>query len=103
MTGQNRGRHEWWIELKPGSVSTPIGPQMAAEIDLELQRLSATYEARRKSGSLDAPTVRLVMPGVFQHWLRYREQWGGQHKTPRCRSDRLVADQLAQVTNFAVD
>ena len=43
------------------------------------------------------------MPGVFEHWLRYQNKWGGQHKLPRCRSDRQIADELAQVTNFARD
>ena len=102
-TGQNRGRHEWWIELKPGTTSTPVGPQLSAELDVELQRLNDDYEAKRLGGGLDAPFVRLVMPGVFEHWLRFRDKWGGQNKTPRCRSDRLVADELAQVTNFARD
>ena len=103
LTGQIRGRHEWWIELKPGTVSTPTGPQMAVEIDAELRRLTASYDARRKFGSIEPPIVRLVMPGVFKHWLHYQGKWGGQHKTPRCRSDRLVADELAQLTNFAAD
>ena len=102
-TGQIRGRHEWWIELKPGTMTTPIGPQMAAALDTELRRLNADYDAKRKAGGLDAPFVRLVMPGVFEHWLRYQGKWGGQHKMPRCRSDRAVADELAQVTNFARD
>jgi len=103
LTGTNRGRHEWWIELKPGTIATPIGPQMAAELDTELQRLNSDYAAKRKAGGLDAPFVRLVMPGVFQHWLTFHERWGGQQKMPRCRSDRAIADELAQVTNFAVD
>jgi hypothetical protein len=103
VTGQSRGGHEWWIEIRPGTVTTPIGPQMAVALDAELQRLSVDYAARRKSGMMDAPTVRLVMPGVFEHWLRYQNKWGGQHKLPRCRSDRLLADELAQVTNFARD
>ncbi len=103
LTGQNRGRHEWWIELKPGTVTTPTGPQMAIELDAELQRLNDDYEAKRKGGGLDAPIVRLVMPGVFEHWQRFRGKWGGQHKMPRCRSDRNIADELAQITNFARD
>jgi hypothetical protein len=103
LTGQNRGRHEWWVELRPGTNATPTGPQMAADLDLELQRLNDDYEAKRKGGGLDAPIVRLVMPGVFEHWLRYQGKWGGQHKMPRCRSDRLIADELAQVTSFARD
>ena len=101
--GQTRGRHEWWIELKPGTAKTPSGPQLAAELDVELQRLNDDYEAKRLGGGLEAPLVRLVMPGVFEHWLRFRGKWGGQNKTPRCRSDRVVADELAEVTRFARD
>ena len=103
LTGQIRGHHEWWIELRPGTRLTPIGPQVAAEVDAELQRLNPDYATRRKDGIIGAPTVRLVMPGVFEHWLRYRGQWGGQNKTPHCRSDRLIADELKKVTNFAQD
>ena len=103
LTGQNRGRHEWWIELQPGTAITPRGPQMATELDAELRRLNGNYEARRKGGSLEPPFARLVMPGVFKHWLTFRGKWGGQHKMPRCRSDRVIADELAQITNFAID
>jgi hypothetical protein len=103
LTGQSRGRHEWWIELKPGTVETPTGPQMAVELDIELQRANRTYAERRNSGRIDSPTVRLVMPGVFRHWLRHHGRWGGQNRVARCRSDRLVADELAQITRFARD
>jgi hypothetical protein len=103
MLGVNRGRHEWWIELKPGTIATPIGPPMGAALDAELQRLNDDYEAKRKGGGLDPPVVRLVMPGLFEHWMRHQGKWGGQNKMPRCRSDRQVADQLAKVAHFAKD
>jgi hypothetical protein len=103
LTGQTRGRHEWWIELKPGTVETPTGPQMGMELDAELQRANAAYRERRAAGRIEAPTVRLVMPGVFRHWMRYHGKLGGQHKVARCRSDRGVADELAQITKFARD
>lgn len=103
LTGQNRGRHEWWIELRPGTVATPTGPQMASELDAELSRLNPDYAARRRAGTIEPPFVRLVMPGVFQHWLTFCKRWGGEHKLARCLSDRRVADQLAQLTNFARD
>ncbi len=103
LTGQVHGRHEWWIELRPGTTMTPKGPPMAAALDTELQRLNSDYAAKRKGGSLEAPVVRLVMPGVFEHWLTFHGKWGGQHKLPRSRNDRVIADELAQVTQFAVD
>lgn len=101
LTGQHRGGHEWWIELKPGTVATPYGPQIAADLDGELQRTNPGYAARRRSGPMDAPVVRLVMPGVFEHLLRFQGRWGGLHRMARCRSDRQTAGELAQVTNFA--
>jgi hypothetical protein len=65
-----------------------------------LRRVNADYSARRKSGIIEPPVVRLVMPGVFEQWMRRRARWGGQHKMPRCRSDREIADELAQLARF---
>ena len=101
QSGQKRGRHEWWVELKTHTVETPTGPILAPELDAELMRLNDDYEAKRKGGGLEPPVVRLVMPGVFEEWMRKRGKWGGQNKMPRCRSDRELADELAQATRFA--
>jgi hypothetical protein len=98
--GRNRGQHEWWIELRAPTIETPTGPVIAPELDAELQRLNEDYEAKRKGGGLDPPVVRLVMPGIFEQWQRAAGKWGGQSKMPRCRSDRDVADQLAETTRF---
>jgi hypothetical protein len=96
-----RGRHEWWVELKPYTAETPTGPVIAAELDVELKRLNEGYASRRKNGVLEDPHVKLVMPGIFEHWLRNRDKWGGQNKVVRCRSDREIADELAQVARFS--
>jgi hypothetical protein len=98
--GIRRGRHEWWIELKPFTNETPTGPVLAAELDVELMRLNEDYEAKRAGGGLEAPSVKLVMPGVFEHWQRSKNKWGGQNKMPRCRSDRELAQELGQVARF---
>jgi hypothetical protein len=103
VTNKLRGRHEWWVELKPGTLTTPTGPIMAVELDAELKRLNEDYEAKRSGGALDAPFVRLVMPGVFEQWMRHHGKWGGQNKVPRCRSDRVIADELGQALQFAKD
>jgi hypothetical protein len=94
------GRHEWWVELRPGSAETPTGPILAAELDIRLSQSNPDYGARRRDGRLEPPVVRLVIPGVFEHWLRQKGKWGGQHKMPRCRSDRQIADELAALTRF---
>lgn len=103
LTGQKRGRHEWWLELKSGTAETPTGPVIAAQLDVELQRINEDYEAKRRGGGLETPVVRLVIPGVFEHWMRQKGKWGGQNKMPRCRSDREIADELAGLTRFTSD
>lgn len=101
VVGPSRGHHEWWLELKAETVETPKGPQIAEELDAGLQRINPEYAARRRQGTLAAPRVRLVIPGVFEHWLRFAGWWGGWNRLPRCRSDRQIARQLADVTKFA--
>jgi hypothetical protein len=43
------------------------------------------------------------MPGVFEQWMKKNGRWGGQNKMPRCRSDRLIADQLAELSRFYIE
>ena len=100
LTSLKRGGHEWWIELRAGSIVTPTGPVIAPLLDAELQRLNVAYEAKRKGGALQPPTVRLVMPGVFEQWQRANGTWGGQNKMPRCRGDRQIADELFRYAPF---
>lgn len=100
MVPRPQGCHEWWIELRPGTVRTPTGPLLAAEIDLELSRHQLDYTGRRANGALEAPLVRLVMPGTFNEWTRLHGLREGAGKFARCRSDRLVADQLAGIARF---
>lgn len=103
LTGQMRGGHEWWIELKVPTIETPTANVISPELDAELMRRNDDYEAKRKGHGLDPPAVRLVMPGVFEQWMKKNGRWGGQNKMPRCRSDRVVADQLAELSRFYVE
>ncbi|MEO6873996.1 MAG: GH3 auxin-responsive promoter family protein [Opitutaceae bacterium] len=98
--GRKRGQHEWWIELRPGSVQNPTGPALAPQLDAELRARNADYATKRRGVGLEPPVVRLVMPGVFEHWMRHHGKWGGESKMPRCRSDRLIADELMQIARF---
>lgn len=102
-TGPNRGRQEWWVELRPGTVETPTGPLLAGEIDRELASRHAGYGARRRSGSLEPPIVRLVMPGFFSHWLKHHAAALNHAQLPRCRGDRLIADNLMALACFTPD
>jgi len=103
LIGQHRGRHEWWVELRPVTVVTPTGPILAAALDSELKKRNEDYEAKRQGGGLEPPVVRLVMPGFFEQWMREHGKWGGQNKMPRCRSDRTIADELSAIACFNAD
>lgn len=94
------GCHEWWIELRSGTVRTPTGPVLAAELDAELCRRHAHYTARRANGGLETPIVRLVMPGTFNEWAHLHGVREGSGRFARCRGDRLVADQLSGIARF---
>ncbi|HTT56412.1 MAG TPA: GH3 auxin-responsive promoter family protein [Opitutaceae bacterium] len=103
LTGQTRGCHEWWIELRVPTVETPTANVLGPELDAELKQRNDDYLGKRKGGGMEAPMVRLVMPGVFEQWMKKNGRWGGQNKMPRCRSDRVVADQLAELSRFYVE
>lgn len=95
-----RGRHEWWIELRPGTVNTPTGPLFESELDTGLRQLNPRYDTLRNQGVLEAPLARLVMPGTFAHWMKYAGVHDAHCKMPRCRGDRIVADEFAQIARF---
>ena len=103
LTGQTRGCHEWWIELRVPTVETPTANILGPELDAELKQRNDDYLGKRKGGGMEAPMIRLVMPGVFEQWMKKNGRWGGQNKMPRCRSDRVVADQLAELSRFYVE
>ncbi len=94
-----RGGHEWWVELRPGTVQTPTGPRLAMDLDEALSRRNRDYAQRRATASIEPPMVRLVMPGIFEQWAaEYRPLSGGNF--PCCRPDRLISDQLTAITRF---
>lgn len=101
--GVTHGCHEWWIELRAGTVDTPTGPIIAKELDHLLANSHEGYKSRREEGNLSAPYVRLVMPGAFEHWLKHNQLWGGPHKLPITRNDRQIADSLSEMARFAKD
>jgi hypothetical protein len=100
--GQTINCHEWWLELRTHSLKTPTASVLGPQLDTELARRSQDYAAKRASHSLDFPTVRLVMPGVFEQWAREQHKIASASKMPRCRSDRAIADQLATLARFYV-
>jgi len=93
--GRQRARHEWLIELRAASAPPRCDAgTLARDLDAELSARNDDYAAKRQGNGLDLPAVRLLPAGSFERWLRSNGKWGGQSKTPRCRSDRRLADDL---------
>lgn len=101
--GQNISCHEWWIELGTHTIKTPTANVLAPELDAELARRNGDYAARRTSRHIGSPSVRLVVPGVFEEWAIGRKKISGASKMPRCRSDRQIAEQIAALAHFHPD
>lgn len=87
-----RPRLEWVVESADGSFPAEA---FAQETDAVLRRRNHDYDTKR-SGDVGMlpPVVVLVRPGTFHSWMRSRGKLGGQHKVPRLRNDREVADAL---------
>jgi len=98
--GQTLSSHEWWLELRTHTMKTPTANVIAPALDAELSRRNSDYAAKRTNHSLDLPSIRLVVPGVFEQWSKSQGKTANASKIPVCRSDRLIADQLAQFTRF---
>jgi len=98
--GQTISCHEWWLELRTHSLKTPTANVLGPELDAELARRNRDYAAKRASHSLGLPSIRLVMPGVFEQWAQSQGKTASASKMPSCRSDRLIADQLDALAGF---
>ena len=98
--GQIISCHEWWLELGTHTIKTPTANVLAPELDAELARHNSDYAARRSARTVDLPSVRLVMPGMFEQWALGQGKASSTSKMQRCRSDRNIADQLATLARF---
>ena len=98
--GQMINGHEWWMELRTHTTKTPTANVIGPELDAELAQRNRSYAAQRITHRLEEARVRLVAPGVFAQWAQAQRLSDHASKMLRCRSDRLIADQLAALTHF---
>jgi hypothetical protein len=101
--GQTVRCHQWWLELLTHTIKTPTANVLGPEFDGELATRNRHYAARRNDRTIHSPQVRLVVPGVFAQWAAQQGKAASGSKMPRCRSDRLVADQLDALAGFHPD
>lgn len=101
--GQTVRCHQWWLELLTHTIKTPTANVLGPEFDGELATRNHHYAALRNDRTIHLPQVRLVIPGVFAQWAAQQGKAASASKMPRCRSDRLVADQLDALAGFHPD
>jgi hypothetical protein len=90
--GDGRPRLEWIVESADPSFPAEA---FARAADAVLRRRNHDYDTKRTGDvGMLPPVVALVPPGTFHSWMRSRGKLGGQHKVPRLRNDREVADAL---------
>lgn len=88
----SRGRHEWLVEFAKAPRSEQ---EFMAELDESLQQANSDYQAKRAGGIfLDAPTLTVARPGLFDDWLATTGKLGGQRKIPRLCNDRHIIDAM---------
>jgi hypothetical protein len=100
VAGRVTHGHEWWLELRTHTHKTPTAATLGPEFDAELASRNPDYAAKRATHAISAPVVRLVIPGVFDQWTETRRRAGHVSRLPHCRSDRHIADQLAELSPF---
>jgi acyl-CoA synthetase (AMP-forming)/AMP-acid ligase II len=87
-----RPRLQWILET--GEAGFPA-EAFARVADASLRRRNHDYDTKRTGDvGMLGPIVTLVPPGTFHAWMRSRGKLGGQHKVPRLRNDREVAEAL---------
>ena len=80
--GQVARAHEWWLELNTHTDKTPTANVLDPALEAELARRHPGYAAKRANLQLDAPLIRLVMPGVFESWAAKHQKAAGVSKLP---------------------
>jgi hypothetical protein len=67
-------------------------------LDENLKKLNSDYEAKRSYNlSLGKPVVRMLEPGDFYKWMKFREKTGGQNKVPKLSNDRKYVESILSV------
>lgn len=95
MENKEAGGHEWAIEFEkqPADMDAFVN-----ELDEALKRVNSDYEAKRfQDKVLKPPTINVVAPGTFYHWMKSRGKLGGQNKVPRLANNRDYLEDLLKM------
>ena len=92
FSDKNNGAHEWLIEFEkaPDDINAFI-----KELDDALKNENSDYEAKRyKDIALGLPKIQILEKGIFNNWLKSKNQIGGQHKIPRLSNERKIIEEI---------
>ena len=95
--------HEWWLELGTHTMKTPtanvLGPGARRRAGPAQSR--TTRPAREEPRLARAAGATRHARRMFDQWATEQKKTASASKLPRCRPDRLIADQLAaDLANF---
>ena len=92
---QASGRHQWLIEFE----TPPQNLQhFESVLDQNLKKINSDYEAKRSYDLiLKSPEIIHLPDGTFFKWLEKCQKLGGQHKIPRLKNDRSLADDILKL------
>ena len=85
------GHHRYLIEFDKAPDDLDV---FRRELDADLSRRNADYQAHRAEGvGLPLPAILSTKPGGIAFWMRSKGKLGGQHKFPRMdNSGKLTAE-----------
>lgn len=101
MSGQEQGAHEWCIEF----VKNPDEmDRFKLILDEKLRAVNSDYDAKRYNNLvLLEPKINTVPKGTFDRWLESIGKLGGQNKVPRLSNNRVILEQILQLTESEKD
>jgi len=96
MEGDKQGAHEWCIEF----VKSPDEmDRFKLILDEKLRGVNSDYDAKRYNNFvLLEPKINIVEKGTFDQWLESIGKLGGQNKVPRLSNNRVILEQILQLT-----
>jgi hypothetical protein len=83
-----RDGHLWVVEFTQTPEAARI-ENFAKVLDETLLRVNDDYRAHRSGDfGIAPPAIRVLTPGTFAQWMKWRGKLGGQNKVPRVINDR---------------
>lgn len=97
MSNDEQGAHEWCIEF----VKQPEEMErFKLVLDETLRAVNSDYDAKRYNNMvLLEPKINEVEEGTFDGWLSSIGKLGGQNKVPRLSNNRVILEQILQLTS----